>query len=52
MPFRQSPKKAPSSSPKREGNHLDGKVNPNANVPMLPFQSDTITFNRTYVFNA
>lgn len=50
MRFRQSPKTAPSSSPKREGNHLDGKANNNANIPMLPLQSDTITFNRTYVF--
>ena len=50
MRFRQSPKTAPSSSPKGEGNHLDGKVNSNANVPMLPLQSDTITFNKTNVF--
>ena len=52
MRFRQSPKTALSSSPKGEGNHPDGKANTNANVPMLSLQSDTITLNKTNVFNA
>ena len=30
--------------------YAEYKANANANVPMLPLQSDTITFNRTYVF--
>ena len=52
MRFRQSPKTALSSSLKGEESHQDGKANANANVSMLPLQSDIITFNRTDVFKA